>query len=126
MRLQLPIPIISVARGECFRPGVYTLIEDVIAVEGSGGCTFRERLDNRYRASPEFRNMLAKISLFWSTPALAIAGGTTAVVWTVPNSVASGVGRSRTADRRVNLPNVSLGWCAPFVWAAIWAVLTVL
>lgn len=101
MNLRTPFRISSVARGEHFRPGVYSLIEDVIAVEGSGGRAFREALDKRYQASPEFRNMLAKISLFWSLPALAVAGGVTAVIWTVPKSVAFGVGESALSRWKV-------------------------
>lgn len=87
-----PISISSVRRGDHCRPGVYTIIEDVIAVDGSGGLAFREALDRRFQASPEFRHMLATLSLFWSVPALLVAGGCTAVIWTVPIGVAYGVG----------------------------------
>lgn len=109
MNVRAPITISSVKKGSHCRPGVYTIIEDIIAVDGSGNLQFRAALDKRYQASPEFRNMLAKLSLFWSIPGLAIAAGVTAAIWTVPIGVAFGI-----------------GWAVPFVWAAVWAVITVL
>lgn len=72
---------------------MYTIIEDIIAVDGSGNLEFRHALDKRYRASPEFRNMLATLSLFWSIPGLLVAGGVTAAIWTVPLGVAFGIGK---------------------------------
>lgn len=94
MNLKTPIRISSVARGEHFRPGVYHIIEDIIAVEGHGGQAYRVALDKRFQASSEFRSMLVKVSLFWSVPALVICGGVFAVVFTVPATVAFGIGRS--------------------------------
>lgn len=94
--VRLPFRNSSLAKGQLSRPGVYTIIEDVVAVEGGGGRTFREELDKRYQASPEFKSMLMKLSFFWSVPALLIAGGTTAVIWTVPATVGFGVGKSHT------------------------------
>lgn len=94
MNLRSPLRVSSVARGEHFRPGVYHVIEDIIGVEGHGGQAYRIALDKRYHASQEFRNMLVKISLLWSVAALAISGGVTAVIFTVPATVAFGVGES--------------------------------
>lgn len=92
--VRAPITISSVKKGNRCRPGVYTIIEDIIAVDGSAGLHFRGALDKRYQASSEFRNMLATMSLFWSIPALLIAGGVTAAIWTVPIGVAFGIGKS--------------------------------
>lgn len=91
--LRTPIRISSVAKGEPFRPGVYHVIEDVIAVEGHAGQNYRKALNERYQASPEFRRMLVKLSLAWSIPALAVAVISTAVVFTVPATIAFGIGK---------------------------------
>ena len=48
------------------RPGVYVMIEDVIAVDAGAGIRYREALNARYEASPYFRSMLAKLNLFWA------------------------------------------------------------
>lgn len=106
--VRVPFRVSSLAKGEVARPGVYTIIEDVVGVDGHGEVDYRHALDVRYRASKEFRVMLAKMSLFWSVPALVVGGVTTAVVWTTSDSVAFAV-----------------GWSLPFVWALLWTVLTV-
>lgn len=90
--LKLPFRVSSLARGEKFRPGVYFLIEDVVAVDGQGGRPYRTAFDSRYRASPKFRQMLVKMSLFWSAPALLVAAAVTVVVFNIPTVVAFGVG----------------------------------
>ncbi|OAF62325.1 hypothetical protein VC83_00793 [Pseudogymnoascus destructans] len=45
-----PVRISSVTRGAPLRPGVYSFIEDVCAVDGSGGTEFRQRLNLRNAA----------------------------------------------------------------------------
>lgn len=94
LHLKLPFRISSLPRGEEFRPGVYFLLEDVIAVDGNGGRPYRTNLDLRYRASPSFRKMLVKMSLFWSCSALFAATVVTVVIFEVPDVVAFGIGES--------------------------------
>ena len=92
------------------RPGIYTTIEDVIAVDTGTGRLYREALDARYEASPLFRRMLRQLDLFWvdsssvalrlrlltyqAISALAVAAAVTAVVLapSVPEIVAYGIG----------------------------------
>jgi hypothetical protein len=83
-----PIRISSLPRGSELRPGIYSIIEDVCAVDGSGGTEFRQRLNLRYQASHYFRQMLHRLTLFWAFGALAIATVTTALVFTVNRNVA--------------------------------------
>lgn len=92
LNMKLPFRVSSLPAGELCRPGVYTIIEDIVAVDGNGGRRYREALDQRYKASPQFRSMLAKLSLFWSIPALGVAAAVTAIVWTTPIPVAFGIG----------------------------------
>lgn len=105
--LRTPFRISSLARGAPCRPGTYTILEDIIAVDGNGGRAYREALNKRYEASPAFRSMLAKLSLFWSISALVVGGITTAVVWTTSDPISFGI-----------------GWTLPFVWFTVWGLIT--
>ena len=89
-----PFRLSSTPKGDKVRPGVYYIIEDIIAVNAGGGRPFREGLAARYEASPIFRKMLRDQSLFWSIPALILAIACTVViiVHSVPDPVAYGIG----------------------------------
>lgn len=89
-----PFQLSSTPKGGKVLPGVYYLIEDIIAVNAGGGRPFREGLAARYDSSPIFRKMLRDQSLFWSIPALIIAAVCTVVVCihAVPNNVGYGIG----------------------------------
>jgi hypothetical protein len=89
-----PFRISSIDKGEKVKPGVYTLLEDVVAVDGGAGRPYREALDARYLASPRFRKLMRDLSLFWSIPALLIGIACTVVVCvhSVPKHVGYGVG----------------------------------
>ncbi|KAF2099138.1 hypothetical protein NA57DRAFT_39372 [Rhizodiscina lignyota] len=102
-----PVRISSLPRGSPLRPGIYSIIEDVIAVDGSGGTEFRQRLNLRYQASHYFRQMLHRITLFWGFGACAIAVATTVIIFTTSRDVA-----------------YVIGWTLPFAWAAVWALIT--
>ena len=82
----------SIQKGDYFRPGVYSVIEDVVGVDGNGGRPFREALDARYRASPRFQRMLVQLSFFWSLPALLLAGGLSGIIFAVTRTVGFGIG----------------------------------
>ena len=86
-----PVRISSLPRGSPLRPGVYSIIEDVVAVDGSGGTEFRQRLNLRYQASHYFRQMLHRITLFWAFGSCAIAVATTILVFTTSRNVAYAV-----------------------------------
>jgi len=104
-----PIRISSLPRGTPMRPGIYSLIEDVCAVDGSGGTEFRQRLNLRYMASHYFRQMLHRLTLFWAIGALVAASASTAIIFTCSRDVA-----------------YVIGWTLPFAWAGVWALATTL
>ncbi|KAK1250690.1 hypothetical protein MKX08_010693 [Trichoderma sp. CBMAI-0020] len=111
MNWRAPFRLSSTGKGEKVLPGVYYFIEDVVAVNAGAGRPYREAFAARYNASPRFRQMLFKQSVFWSVPALLLAGALTviAVVHEVPATVAYGV-----------------CWAVPFIWCAVWGWITVI
>lgn len=88
LKVPAPIRISSLPRGTPLRPGIYSVIEDVIAVDGSGGTEFRQRLNLRYMASHVFRQMLHRLTLFWAVGALGAAVATTVIIFTTHKNVA--------------------------------------
>lgn len=99
----------SVAPGERVLPAVYTFVEDVVAVDGGAGKTYRMRLRERFDASPMFRSMIVRLNWLWGVGGLIDGIGTVVVIWAVPEEeVAYGV-----------------GWLSPLVFVAIWAYITV-
>ncbi|ORY11254.1 hypothetical protein BCR34DRAFT_449818, partial [Clohesyomyces aquaticus] len=103
-----PCRISSLPMGAPLRPGIYAYIEDICAVDGSGGTEFRQRLNLRYQASKAFREMLHRLTLFWACGALGIAAVTTAIIFTIQRDAAYVV-----------------GWTVPFLWAGIWTAITI-
>lgn len=89
------------------RPGIYWVIEDVVAVDGSGGVEFRERLNARYEASHDFRQMLHRLTLFWGIGAETAAVVVTILVFTLQRDAA-----------------YCVGWAVPFIWAGVWTLIT--
>jgi hypothetical protein len=89
-----PFRISSTAKGERVLPGIYYIVEDIIAVNAGGGRPFREGWAARYNASPIFRKMIRDQSWFWSIPGLFVAVACTVVVVIhhVPQGVAYGIG----------------------------------
>lgn len=63
--IRTPFRISSLPKGVPIRPGIYTIAEDIIAVDAGAGRAYREALDARYQASPLFRRMLYQLNLFW-------------------------------------------------------------
>lgn len=102
-----PVRVSGQPRGSKLRPGVYSLIEDVIAVDGSGGTAYRMRLDKRYRSSHVFRSMLERLTVFWAIGAVLMAAAMTAMIFTLDKDVA-----------------YTVGWSVPFLWAGVWAFAT--
>ena len=108
MNWKAPFRISSTGKGEKVLPAVYYFIEDVVAVNAGGGRPYREALAARYRASPRFRQMLMKQSLFWSIPSLLLAIPLTviAVINEVPATVAYGICTYSLFQHSIPLPFV--------------------
>lgn len=107
-RVPAPMRMSSVPKGAQLRPCIYTMIEDVVAVDGSGGTAFREALNRRYEASHVFRTMLRRLGVFWAVGAEAMAVVCTILIFTVSDDVA-----------------FTIGWSVPFAWAGVWALCTI-
>nr|POE63690.1 hypothetical protein CFP56_04593 [Quercus suber] len=103
-----PVRISSIPKGSQMRPGIYSVIEDVCAVDGSGGTAYREALNKRYEASHVFRAMLRRLGAFWAFGAETMAVVLTILIFTIDDEAAYVV-----------------GWAVPFVWAGIWTAITV-
>lgn len=105
---RISVRISSMPPGSVARPGIYSIVEDVVAVDGRLGRPYREALDARYQASPMFRRTLRRLSFFWSIGSLVVAGVLTAFIMMAKEEVAFG-----------------LGWGVPFIWAGLWTYLTI-
>ena len=73
----------STLRGDVTRPGVYVLIEDIVAVDGAGGQEYRGKLVARYQSSRPFRTLVAQLNWFWGIGSLVFAIITTVIVYIV-------------------------------------------
>lgn len=108
-RCPAPIRISSIPKGAQLRPCIYSLVEDICAVDGGGGTAYREALDRRYEASHIFRAMLRRLGVFWAVGAEAMAVLCTILIFTLSVDYA-----------------YTIGWTVPFVWAGVWALVTTL
>ena len=88
-----PFRISSWAKGDRTPLLVYTLVEDIVAVDGSAGKEYRQRLMARYKISPKFRLMLAQLNWFWGIGALLDGAGTIVLLFTLDERIAYGVGK---------------------------------
>ena len=89
-----PFRISSTPKGASIRPTIYTIIEDVIGVDTGSGRRYRQALNARYQASPQFRRMLAQLNLFWGLSAVLVGTGITLAMYVprIPGTVAYGIG----------------------------------
>lgn len=92
---KIPFRLSSLPAGSKARPAVYTIVEDIVAVDGGGGQRYREELNARYEASPMFRRMMNRLDGFWGIGALATAGSITAMLWTIPEQIGYWIGMFR-------------------------------
>jgi len=107
-RQPAPIRISSIPKGAQLRPAIYSIIEDVVAVDGNGGTAFREALNRRYEASHVFRAMLRRLGAYWAFGAQTTAVVLTILIFTIHPEAA-----------------YVIGWTVPFVWAGIWTLGTI-
>lgn len=108
-RVPAPWRMSSIPKGAQLRPAIYTFIEDVVAVDGSGGTAYREAFNRRYEASHIFRAMLRRLGVFWAVGTLGMAVVCTILIFTIQHEAAYVV-----------------GWATPFIWAGVWALCTMI
>lgn len=128
-RVKVPFGLSSLPAGHTAHPGVFTIIEDIVAVDGGGGTAFREALVARYDASPLFRRMLNRLDLFWGLGAFTTASIVTILLWTIPVQIGYWIGECLTvfwmSIQFWSIDLISTGWLVPFLWAGLWAFLTI-
>jgi len=107
-RVKIPFRLSSLPAGHVAHPAIFTIIEDIVAVDGGGGERYRMELMARYDASPLFRRMLNRLDAFWGVGALFAATVVSVLLWTVPEQI-----------------GYWIGWSGPFMFAALWAFLTI-
>ncbi|KAF4555250.1 Hypothetical protein D9617_2g052030 [Elsinoe fawcettii] len=103
--IRSPVRMSSQPSGSVPRNPVFTLVEDIVAVDGNAGTEYRERLAARYAQSEVFRRMMGVMALVWGYGAVVMATVTTVLCFTLEEDYA-----------------YTQGWSVPFVWAAIWTV----
>jgi hypothetical protein len=63
------------------RPGVYYILEDVIAVDFTYGKQWRKAVRERYDSSPLFQRHMRYQTIYWALAGFVYAGLTAAVTW---------------------------------------------
>ena len=109
MGMRAPVRVSSYPAGQKLRPACYTIVEDVVAVDGNQGDVFRAAWNARYESSPEFRVLLARLDWMWGISGLCIAGLVAGVAFGVPGDAAGW----------------AVGWSVPWIWAGVMAMMTV-
>jgi hypothetical protein len=72
MRMRYPFRFSSMPKGDVARPALYTIIEDVVAVDGGQGTRFCEIFNQRYLASAPTRRLLREMDLLWAFQVLLL------------------------------------------------------
>ncbi|KAH8689908.1 hypothetical protein BGW36DRAFT_306898, partial [Talaromyces proteolyticus] len=98
----------SVVKGEVLRPGLYTMAEDVIAVDACCGTQFRGRLNERRKASPCFRSLFQKLSFLWTLSG-AVVNGACLVISIVAIAIMDGRGDV----------GFVIGFTIPYIWILV-------
>ena len=84
-RVRLPFRASSVPAGALVRPAIYTIIEDIVAVDGGQHRLFRELLNERYEKSVHIRQLLLRLDWLWGVSGLAVAIATICLIFLLPN-----------------------------------------
>lgn len=66
-----PVRISSVSRGQPVRSGVYSIVEDIMAVDANEGQEYRRQLEKRYQASATVRRLCWVMDLIWGVTGVA-------------------------------------------------------
>lgn len=98
--IRAPFRISSVGKGDPSRSGCYSIVEDIVAVDGGAGQGFREAWSKQFEASQPLRSHLNHMDLLWGVSGLAVAAGVFGAVLGVENNEVGYV----------------VGWGIPWVW----------
>jgi len=105
--MKLPFRFGSSVAGTIVNPAVFYIVEDVVAVDGSGRLEYRKAWNLRYENSLVFRKLIWMMSVVWMSAFYIFAGIFTALVFLLPRVAVYGV-----------------GWAGPFIPAGFLAVWT--
>lgn len=72
MKMKTPFRMSSLPAGQPFRPAIYFLWEDLVAVDGGGGYPFRRRISERYEASPPFQRLMQHLTVIFCVWAVTL------------------------------------------------------
>lgn len=101
MRSPLPFNMSSSDKGTPWKPALLAFIEDAGAIEGQGGVEYRGQVMKRYAVSARFRRMIMVMTWGWGVMLIFVAIITTALVMTLNENVAFGI-----------------GWGLPWLWCS--------
>lgn len=105
LHIKAPFRLGSTGKGEAVvRPAIYYVVEDVVAVDGNGGETYRTAFNARYTSSSAFRSMIYNLSVVWMVVFYIIGALLTILIWVF-------------ANRGVKAQMIALGisWAGPFL-----------
>jgi hypothetical protein len=85
LRARYPFSFSSMPRGELVRPALYTIVEDVVAVDGGQGTRFRDVFNQRYLASEPVRRLLREMDLLWGVSGFAVAVTVVVLIFKLEN-----------------------------------------
>ncbi|KAF8576148.1 hypothetical protein K439DRAFT_1623058 [Ramaria rubella] len=80
-RFRTPFRVNSTLAGARVKPGVFYVMEDVVAVEGGGGKPFRERWATSYNESPALRDVVRDLTIWWGAGSILVFGISAVVVF---------------------------------------------
>ncbi|TFK85733.1 hypothetical protein K466DRAFT_587853 [Polyporus arcularius HHB13444] len=107
-KLKMPFRVSSMPPWTGLPPAVYTLVEDVVAVDGGGCVEFRQAWRIRYEHSAVMRRIVRVTSLWWGATGMVLAAAFIAIAWTTSDDIGYGI-----------------CWGLPWVWAMVSAAITV-
>lgn len=89
---RVPIRISSLPPYHSLLPLTYTIVEDVIAVDGGGLVEFRQAWRYRYESSSVMRKLLRDLGIFWGVSGIIVAAVCITVAWTTGDNIGYGFG----------------------------------
>ncbi|KAJ5162049.1 hypothetical protein N7492_007441 [Penicillium capsulatum] len=102
LHAKVPFRMSSLQKGDVLRPGIYVIVEDVVAVDGKQGRAWRQAWNDRYLSSPVFRHFLSQMDRMWAATGFSVV----AIIW----GVVFGLENHEIG--------YALGWALPFAWGA--------
>ena len=106
--LTLPFRLSSIPPHGKLRSGSSIIVEDIIAVDGGAGQSFRQTWNDRYERSAPLRLLLMQMDLLWGISGLMLVAAIFGLVFGVDNGEVGYV----------------VGWLLPWTWAAVVASIT--